>query len=127
MHKLTPILLTLAVILLVVLGGVALAETLINRGGTVNRTLSEQMTVSPAQDLTLGLDETSGTVVYTVSNPGPVGYTVTITPTCSSALSISSDKASFGLSPGQSQDVTLTLTFIDAGATSGTYNAGFST
>lgn len=125
--KRIPILLILALILLVVLGGVAVAQVVIHRGGTVTRSLSPQMSVSPNQDLNLGLDETTGSVTYTVTNTGPVGYTVTVSPTCSSGLSIVSDQTTFSLSPGQSRDVSLTLTFTDPEATTGTYDVGFST
>jgi hypothetical protein len=125
--KLLPPIVLMALTALLICGTVVLAQTVITRNGHISRTLTQHLNVSADQSLVMGLDETTGTVTYTVSNPGTATSNVMVTPTISSALEISADKTSFSLTPGSSQDVILTITFIDAGATSVDYSVVFST
>lgn len=123
--KALPPIVLIALAAILIGSSIALATVMISRGGHVSRTLTEQINVTANQDLVLGTDEMTGTVTYTVSNPGPVPYTVTVSTGCTPELSISADKTNFPLAVGGSEDVVLTVTFIDAGATDGDYTCTF--
>ena len=125
-----PLFVLIALGAIVLLGGVALAAVTATRTGHITRPITSQLSILPAetQNLTWASDQPTGTVVYTVSNPGFVPYTsVSVLPTSlTTGMSITTDKTGFPLGIGASETVTLTITFTNPALTSGDYSVEFS-
>jgi hypothetical protein len=125
-----PLFILIALGSIVLLGGIALAAVTATRTGHITRPITAQLSILPTetQSLTWASDQETGTVVYTVSNPGFVPYTaVSVLPTSlTTGMTITTDKTGFPLGNGASDTVTLTITFTDGALTSGDYSVEFS-
>jgi hypothetical protein len=119
-----------ALLVLVIFSGLALADVLVTRTGHITRPVSvAPPTIFPEDGANFGFeaDQATGQITYSVTNPGLKAYTaVTVTAeSLTPGMTISPDQSGFPLASGETTVVTMTITFTDPLLESGSYSVSF--